>query len=182
MRRFVRLFERLRGVVFPLGSLLALILGSCDLGRSQTPPALISVTPSSVPVGWNGTLVVRGSGFLSGDWLNLNSGDMPTTYVDSTTLTATIPCCETLRPSIGRLTARHIRESTVSSNALSFKIGEPPIISSLSPNSVTLGGPDVNVVINGSGFVPGVIAYITNPNGGPLVAMKTTYNSSLLSG
>ena len=158
-------------------SILYIVLGIGIPMYAQSVPELISVTPNSVPLGWNGTIVVTGSGFSPSNVLALESGALPTVFVNATTLSATIPCCITSYAGQYSLIALPTLSSATGSNPLTFTVGTPPIISSLVPSFATIGGPSVMVTINGSAFAPGAMAYALdeNANGGPV---STTFVSS----
>jgi uncharacterized protein (TIGR03437 family) len=73
-------------------------LGSSSIGftvnpTSQSAPATISsLSPSTVYVGQPSfTLTVNGSGFTPGAAVQMNGSQLPTTFVNSTQLTATVP-------------------------------------------------------------------------------------------
>jgi hypothetical protein len=170
-----RLFRRAWPILLRYAGLLLLLCPS--IGHAQTTPTLFSVTPSSVPLGWNGTLTVIGTGFLPGDVLVLDGGLLPTTYVNPTTLTATIPCCETSRAFNGSLVAMHNSSNGIASNALSFQIGNPPVLISLNPSTVLIGSPGFNLTVTGSGFVPGSVVEWSGPPASALVPLTTTYDS-----
>jgi hypothetical protein len=54
-------------------------------------PEIVSISPGSVPPTQNATIQVNGKNFVSGSTVRWNESDVPTVFVSSTQLTATIP-------------------------------------------------------------------------------------------
>ena len=75
---------------------LGLLIAGCGGGNStQTtklaPATITSISPTTVPEGSAAfTLQVTGTGFVSGSTVTLNGSNLPTTFVSSTQLTATV--------------------------------------------------------------------------------------------
>jgi hypothetical protein len=117
--------------------------------------AISSLSPSSATAGGPGfTLTVGGNGFPSDAVVQWNGSGLATTFVSASQLTASVPA--TLVAGQGNATVT-VASGGVTSNGASFTINPPPVITSLSPNSATAGGPAFTLTVNGSGFVSGAV-------------------------
>jgi IPT/TIG domain len=135
--------------------------GGTSAGSSFTvlapPPTLASISPASTLVGSSDTpITVTGANFTSKSQVSMSGAQLPTKYVAPTTLTTTIPAQNLTSATPLSLS---VQDPAGSSNALAFAVLNPvPVISSLSPASVSAGGPATIVVVTGSGFVSGAVA------------------------
>jgi hypothetical protein len=105
------------------------------MGLTGPPPTLSSVTPNAVPEGTAGAVItVTGSNFVPSAVVDFNGIDLPTTFVNSSQLTATIPGSllkEETMPEHGFLNGFAnitVVEFNVVSNPLPFTITEAPIV------------------------------------------------------
>ncbi len=117
-------------------------------------PVISGLSPDSITAGGPAfTLTVNGSGFNSGATVEWNGGALATTYVNVNQLTAAAPA--NLIASPGSASVHVANSGGTTSNALLFTINAPTAsVSSLSPVSVTAGGPGFSLTVNGSGFLP----------------------------
>jgi hypothetical protein len=120
---------------------------------------LKSMSPASALQGGSGfTLSVTGSGFVNGSivrWKGANR--LPTTFVNSTQLTAAIPASDIAAAGTANVT---VITSGVVSNTLTFTITPsalPATVTSLSPSSAKAGSAGFTLMVNGSNFVSGSI-------------------------
>ena len=127
-------------------------------------PILTAITPNSaiandVPV----TITVAGSGFLPTSVVELNSSPaiaLATTFVSPTQLSAVIPASQLVDGNFDWISVNNPGAQGGTSALLRFVINNPvPVISSISPPSVQVGGAAFTLTVNGSGFIP-------NPGGG----------------
>jgi len=115
------------------------------------PPVITSLNPSSITVGSSAfTLTVNGTGFTSGITVYFNGDPLTTTFVSAQQLKAAVPSrLITTVGSVGVSVSNSYGQSY-----LDFRITPVvPIISSLSPASVVVGGPAFTLTVNGSNFV-----------------------------
>ena len=131
-------------------------------------PVLTAISPNSAAVGASGvTITATGAGFVSTDVLVISQSNtrsnLPTTYVNATTLTAVVPAMPALAVQATIFVSDPAGD--VSSRGLPLTVGQPPAITSLSPGSVIVGGPGFALVVGGSGFLAGAVVQW---NGGPL--------------
>lgn len=114
------------------------------------PPTITRITPSSRVAGSSGfTLEVIGTNFTIDSKVQWNESDRPTTYVDSTKLTAQIPASDLTLPGKADVTVETPPPGGGTSNILSFTITQPQCNYALNPStqvfSANGGGGSVNV-------------------------------------
>lgn len=119
---------------------------------SPPAPALTSVAPASAIVGSSDTVItITGTGFTSSSFVSIGGYTFAGTFVSATTLTATIPA--QLLTTATTLSI-NVQNSNGISNPISFAVVNPaPVISALSPATVTAGAPNFILSISGSGFI-----------------------------
>lgn len=147
-----------RGVVY-LG-LTSLALVACGGGGSQTAPSnptpsLISVSPASVTVGSNGvSITASGSGFISSSTVMWNGTSLPTSYTNSTTLTAQVSAADLLTSGTATVTVTNPSPGGGNSSGVTFTISNPtPSLTSVSPASAPAGTAGTSITVSGSNFV-----------------------------
>ena len=123
-------------------------------------PTITSISPSTVAVGSPAfTLTVNGANFVSGATVFLGTTSLTTTFVSSTQLTASVPA--NLPQQLGPSPVTVMNPGGAPSNPLPLTVVPVPTITSISPSSVTAGGPAFILTVNGTGFVTGAIVTIT---------------------
>ena len=120
-------------------------------------PVIAALDPFTAPVqGPAFTLVVEGSGFVSGTQLLWNGNALPTTFVDATRLTATVGSDKLAANGLVQVIAQAPAPANVSSNSAAFLVqAAAPVISSVSPSGVPAGSAAQTLTVNGSGFAAG---------------------------
>lgn len=147
-----------------------------NLYANQTPfplpaPTLTSVSPTAVVVNSTFTLTATGSNFQSSSVIQWDGAAFATTYVSSTTLTATVTTSMTAIPATHSITVATPGFATTP--AQSVAVGNPtPTLTSLSPSSAVAGGAGFTLTVTGTGFVSGSAV---DWNG---TALTTTYVSA----
>lgn len=117
------------------------------------PPVISSISPSTVAAGGPAfTLTVNGSGFVAGAAVEWNNAPLTTTFVSANQLTAAVPANLIVFAGVAVI---NVMENSVTSNTVSLTVN--PVISSLTPNSTTAGGPGFTLTVNGAGFAPGSV-------------------------
>ncbi len=120
-------------------------------------PVITSLSPNAATVGSGAfTLTVNGSGFISGAVVRWNNTTLPTTFVNSTQLTAQVAASLIATPGTVKVT---VVENGVTSGSATFTISSGPVIISLSPSSAAAGGPSFTLTVNGAGFVSSAVAH-----------------------
>ncbi len=120
-------------------------------------PTLTSISPTSANVGDPAfTLTLTGTGFVQGSSVQWNGAPLSTNLVSGTQLTATVDAGRLTQPGTVNVTVVNQVPNgpPLVSNALPFAINPvTPVVTSLSPNSATAGGPAFSLIVNGTGFL-----------------------------
>lgn len=126
-------------------------------------PTLTGLTPNSAPAGSGGfTLTVTGQNFVPGAEVRWNGQLRPTTFVNSTQLTAQIPASDLVNAGSALVTAVNPAPGGGSSNGLTFNIVAPnpvPTLTSVAPSTVLAGSSGFTLTVNGNGFTPSSVVY-----------------------
>jgi len=119
------------------------------------PPAIAMISPATAVAGAGPvTLSVTGSNFAVSAVVQVNNTPVSTVFNSESSLTATVPASAiaaagpisitVLSPSLGGMT----------SNSIALQVTDPaPTVSSLTPGSVTAGGPTLSLAVTGTNFV-----------------------------
>jgi hypothetical protein len=139
-------------------------------------PRITALNPSSVEAGGPSlTLAVTGTNFVSDSVVRWNGQPRPTTFANSTQLTAQISAADLATIGTAQVTVFTPPAGGGESNNLPFNVTAPPnpvpAITSLDPTTVVTGSPATTLTINGTGFIP---ASVVKLNGDP---RPTTYVS-----
>jgi YVTN family beta-propeller protein len=154
-------------------------------------PVLVTITPNSTTSGSSAfTLTLTGAAFISTSVARWNGANLPTTFVNSTQLTALIPATDVLavgtasvavfNPGVVPTVVAKIHPDVPGSpgklsNALTFTITNAnpvPVLVSISQNSAVAGGPAFTLTVTGSSFVnTSVVRWNNQP-------LSTTFVSS----
>src|SRR5579859_3396435 len=134
---------------------------------ANTTPTISLITPSTVTVGTQAVLDVTGSGFVSTSKVrwngNNNSANVPTGFVDSGHLTATVDA--TLFPTVGDypVTVFNPNPGGGTSNVFTVTAVNPsPVLSSMSPVTALVNSSTFNLSVTGSQFVNGASSIYWN--------------------
>ncbi len=139
------------------------------IGPAIAPLAVSSISPTSATAGDPGfTLTVNGSGFVPGSQVTFNLNKVPTTFINSTQLTASIPASAIAIA--GNPYVIVTNPDGFASVAVTFTVNNPQPVG----GSVSAGSNALTLNVTGTGFVPSSIVLV---NGSSRV---TTYISSTL--
>jgi DNA-binding beta-propeller fold protein YncE len=140
----------------------------------ETQPMVASISPSSAPGGGPAfTLVVNGSGFVSGSQVGFNMTNVTTILVSPTQLTASIPASAVA--SVGYTSVIVTNPGGLVSVPMLFTVfNPPPGGGSVSPPSLPAGSNALTLSVIGTGFTPSSVVLV---NGNSRVP---TYKSSTL--
>jgi hypothetical protein len=155
---------------------------------SFNPAALVSLYPAGIAqAGPSFTLIVNGTGFLSGATVKWNGAPLSSTFVNSTQLTATVPATLIASPSTtgALVTVSNPSNGTVTGALDIVVTGQCttgfangyacPAIGSLDPESALPGSPTFTLNIAGTGFDTYATVYW---NGTPLATSWVAANAS----
>jgi hypothetical protein len=135
---------------------LPLIQFQSSLSAVQ-PPSALSLSPSAMPaLSPTFTLTVLGSDFSPSSIVRWEGQGVPTTWISSTELEATI---DSVLLSTPRSLFVDVVDSTSgTSGPLFFNVGNPiPHISSMTPSYAIAGSPGLGIVLVGTGFLPSTV-------------------------
>jgi hypothetical protein len=121
-------------------------------------PRITALSPDGATAGGGAfTLTVTGVNFVSDSVVRWNGQVRPTTFVNSTQLTAQITAADIANLGTASVTVFTPPAGGGESNPLTFNITQAPnpvpVITSLNPPNATAGANGVTLTINGSGFV-----------------------------
>lgn len=141
-------------------------------------PVLTSITPTSASAGTSGlTITASGIGFSNHStlvFINLTGPmwNIDTTFTNSGKISALIPM-DALVPDGGANIYIHDLTTGTFSNVLPFVItAGGPKITSISPNSATVGGPAFTLAVTGTGFTSDALVYFSS------IPLTTTFVSA----
>ena len=121
------------------------------LGSQPVLTALVPFTSTVLAASF--PMTVEGSGFISGTLVLWNDAPLPTIFVDSEHLLAQVTAAQLSSAAVVQVTARAPAPATFVSNALPFIVeAAAPVITTLSPSSVSAGNPTLTLTIAGSNF------------------------------
>jgi len=121
-------------------------------------PTTTSLSPTSTPAGSSDfTLTVNGTNFISGSAVNWNGSARSTTFISSTTLTATILAADVNATGTAAVTVTNGAPGGGTSNAQTFTITTPqnpvPALIAISPTSTLAGSSGFTLTLTGTGFI-----------------------------
>jgi uncharacterized protein (TIGR03437 family) len=127
---------------------IKLVIGPNPFGST-----IISLDPSSWAAGGPAVnLTVTGERFTQQSIVQWVRTPLPTVFVSSTQLTATIPVNLVATEGVAPITVR--TPGVADSNPVSFTVSTAsPVISSISPTSAIAGGPAFTLTVKGDGFI-----------------------------
>lgn len=120
---------------------------------------LTSLSPSTVQAGVAFTLTVHGSGFDAGSVVIFNGNAVPTTFVSTTQLTASISASAIAQPDPYPVVVAPslAAASSTLSNQLILSVSALPSITGLAPSSIVAGSADFTLTVMGSNFPQGAV-------------------------
>ncbi len=168
----------------------ALILGGTGCGggsgapthTTNPVPQIASLSPNNTAAGEAAfTLIVTGTGFISGSVVRWNSADRTTTFVGSSQLTATISANDIAVSGTFQVTVFNPSPGGGTSNALTFTINNPaPTLSLIAPNSAFAGGADFTLTATGSQFVSSSVVHWNGSNRATTFVTSTELQAAIL--
>jgi len=145
-------------------------------------PQIASLSPNSTAAGEAAfTLIVTGTGFISGSVVRWNRADRTTTFVSSSQLTATISANDIAVSGTFQVTVFNPSPGGGTSNALTFTINNPaPTLSLIAPNSAFAGGGDFTLTATGSQFVSNSVVHWNGSNRATTFVTSTELQAAIL--
>jgi hypothetical protein len=122
-------------------------------------PVITTLAPSAVTAGGPAfNLAIAGLLFSSGATVQVGTANLTPTNLSSTNLTVSVPA--NLIAAAGSLPVKVTNPGGLVSNTLNLAVNAGLTITTLSPNTVTAGGPAFNLTVTGTGFVTGITAQV----------------------
>jgi len=139
------------GVIIPGGN----ISNTLPFTINNLLPTVTSISPPSAIVGGSGfTLTVTGTNYISTSIVLWNGVSLTTTFVNATTLKATVPATDIAVTGTATVAVESPAPGGGTSGSVSFTIKNPvPVATSLSPTSQTAGTSAFTLTVTGSKFV-----------------------------
>ena len=136
-------------------------------------PTITALTPTSKLLGSADTLLtVLGSSFVPGATIAFNGATLPTTVVDPTTATATLPSAQLATSGLYPVTVTNPAPGGGASPSIAFVVSNPNVaVKTVTPSALLVNGPATAITLVGTGFVA---ASSVSFNG---TAIATTYTS-----
>lgn len=128
--------------------------GPLTLAIVNPAPVLAAVTPLTIAAGSAATTItVTGSGFTATSRVHWNGAERPTTFVSSTSLTATVSAADAATAGSGAVTVVTAAPGGGTSAAINISITNPtPVVTAVSPSVITAGSPAPALVVTGTNF------------------------------
>jgi hypothetical protein len=122
-------------------------------------PSISGMSPTEVAAGGGDfALTVNGANFINESAVRINGSARPTTFINSTQLTAQITAADILNGGVLPVSVINAVTGGGTSNQLSLSVTNPsPTISALAPVSAEQGLPDLTLTVTGTGFVSGSV-------------------------
>jgi uncharacterized protein (TIGR03437 family) len=164
------------GRIRRLGADVITCIKTGTLSVNNPVPTLSGISPNSGPTqGATFTLSLTGVNFVGNSVVRWNGSDRPTTFVDSTHLTAQIPSTDLLTAGTAAVRVFNPSPAGGQSAQLTFSINNPaPTVTSISPNSIAAGTGGLILEIEGTNFIT---SSVVKWNG---AARTTTFVSTTL--
>jgi len=122
-------------------------------------PTIVNLSPATVLADVAFTLTVNGSGFIAGSVVVIDDSAVPTTFISSTQLTASISASVIAEPDNYFVTVAPslaLVNGNPSNQLMLFALAQP-VITGLTPNSVVAGSPGFTLSVAGSNFPQGAV-------------------------
>ena len=151
--------------------------GSGSTSSTNPAPTLSALSPSTAPALSPGLkLQVTGTGFVTSSTVNWNGVALQSTYGSGTSLSAVVPASDLASEGTAMVTIVSPAPGGGTSSALTFTITAPlnpaPTLSSISPNSATVGSGAITITATGAGFVSSSVVQWNGAN------LQTGFGSS----
>jgi len=122
-------------------------------------PTLTAISPTAVMLGASATPIsLTGSGFEPDSYATIDGIAIPTTYISSTQLQATIPAANLTTARTAAVGVTAPPPGGGSTATLAFSINEGlPTLTAIDPTEALVGSGDTTLIVTGSGFTPDAI-------------------------
>jgi hypothetical protein len=127
-----------------------------SLTVSSAAPTVSSLSPGNAIAGSAGfVLTATGTGYNATSVIKWNGTALPTTYLDSTQLNASIPASYIASSASIPVTVTTPGTTGGTSTAQTFTVNAPvPTVTSINPTTLYAGSPDITLTVDGTNFLP----------------------------
>jgi len=148
------------------------------INSTNAAPTISAISPTSTTVGNPPfALTVTGTGFVPGSAVTWNASALATTYVNATTLTATVPAFAIVSGAASVAATSPVPGGGTSATSVTFTVNakdqQPGPAITLAPATATVGQ-DFTLTVTGANFVPASIVQWVS---GATTPLATTYVS-----
>lgn len=145
------------GTYFDAGLPVGTFVNSTVTVSNNNPvPTIASVTPNSAVAGAGATpITVTGTNFVANSEIRINGSGIATTYVNGTTLTATIPAPNLANAAVLNISVFNPLPAGGTSGTLPFTVGNPAPVPTNMSTGAFFWGSNPNVTISGSAIFSG---------------------------
>jgi len=155
---------------------ISLTSNSLSFNITVPVPTITAVNPASAFVGSGATtLLLTGQNYVSGSVVLAGTTQLATTFINATSLEATLP--SSLLATVGTLslTVSNPAPQAATSQAFLFSVTTPPpaSISTLSPSSTLAGAPSFTLTITGENIVTGTVVQFNGTTLTPITQAST---------
>ena len=147
-------------------------------------PTITALTPSGVVTGSPGfVLTVTGTNFVSTSIVTVNGDERTTSYVNSTTLDASMLDSDTKTPGQLQIAVLNPQPSGGSSSAFPLNILNPvPSVTAVSPTELQAGAAATPLTVTGTNFISGSTVMVNGSPRTTSVANATSASATLTAG
>jgi uncharacterized repeat protein (TIGR01451 family) len=135
-------------------------------------PKVSGISPNGVPQAHDATLTITGTGFESNSTVSWNGTAVPTTFVNSTTLTITLTASQVQSLGDAQITVNNPGPGGTTTVPVAVLVYPAPTVTAVSPASVPAGSGSTQIVVTGTNFVQGSVVQLD------ATAYPTTYIST----
>lgn len=146
-------------------------------------PQITSISPTVVSAasGSGFTLFVTGKNFVSQSTVSINNNNRTTTYINSTSLEASVTAADIANPGSLEIAVTNPPPGGGTSNALPLSVQNPiPTAATVSPISVTAGSVQTTITVTGANFVNGFTTITLNGVSVPTSVVSSTEATAVL--
>ncbi len=122
-------------------------------------PSITSLFPTSKLAGGSSfVLTITGANFSTNSIVRWNGSDRPTTFVNSTQITAAISAADIAAIGTAKVTVNNPSSGENLSNSLDFSVENPtPVLTTISPTYKTFGDAGFTLTLTGTSFISGSV-------------------------
>lgn len=146
-------------------------------------PQITSISPTVVSAGSGSgfTLFITGKDFVSQSTVSINNNNRTTTYINSTTLQASVTSADIANPGSLQIAVTNPPPGGGTSNAMPLSVQNPiPTVTTVAPVSATAGSADTTITITGANFVNGFTTITLNGVAVPSSIVSSTEATAVL--